>query len=160
MKTAPAFLLAALLLWAFALSVPGQIQLTWNAPTNQAPAGYVVFHGTQPGAYTDLTSAGPATNLLWTATLPFGLNYFAVTAFYTSSNSGLQMSQWSNIAVVTNTAAIAITSVLLTSTSLNGHWTPAATNRMIFTTSSPQQFYRLAAAQAALTNLLTFPPQP
>ena len=80
--------LAILLLSA---SVKAQT-LTWVSPTNYAPQGYVIFHGTQSGAYSDCLSAGSATNFAFTGTLATGANYFVVTSWRVDEASNLMMS--------------------------------------------------------------------
>jgi len=61
----------------------------WTANTEVDLAGYIVFHGTAPGVYTDTTSVAlsPTPQLAYPALQNGVTHYFAVTAFDTSLNS-------------------------------------------------------------------------
>lgn len=126
-----------------AVNLFGQVAFTWQAPTNFTPACYVVFHGTQSGAYSDLWNAGAGTNFTLTASLPFGANYFAVADFAVT-NGALQMSSWSNEVVVTNQAALLLQSIFLTTTNLAGgagSWTPLETNHLLLAPTNAARFF-------------------
>src|SRR5438034_287149 len=60
------------------------ITITWDATTDPAVVGYIVYYGTQSGAYTDSVDAG---NLItWAFDLPYSQYYFAVRAYDASGN--------------------------------------------------------------------------
>ncbi len=131
--------------------------LTWTAPTNYAPQGYVIFHGTTSGAYSDCLSAGAATNFAFTGPLSTGANYFVVTSWRVDEASNLLMSSWSNEAVVTNTPAFVLATIILTATNIvGGCWRPLQTNSMVLYAVSPTSFFT-ASNSLRLTNIITVP---
>ena len=132
-----------------------QALLTWTASTNALTQGYVVFHGTQSGAYSDLWSVGNVTNAT-VSRLPYGANYFAVSD-WGMTNGVLWMSQWSSEVVATNTATALLTSVILTSTNLNGRWLPFNTNRLVFGVQPGNQFFRAGGLTLVISNVITVP---
>lgn len=132
------------------------LELRWLAPTNTAPLGYVVFHGTSPRAYSELYSVGNSTNWLYQGTLVDGANYFAVAALGLT-NGALAMSTFSNEAIITNTPTIFVVSYLFGSTNLGGRWLPVQTNRLILAGGDPQHFFRSGGTTITRTNLLTLP---
>ena len=142
-----------------ALSAPA-FQVAWRPPADFTPQGYVVFHGTQSGAYSDCWSAGNATNYILAGPLPAGANYFVVTA-WTAAGGELLMSSWSNETVVTNTPVLVLNTVILTSTNLSTLnsqpvWLPWRTNTMVIRPALPAQFFKSGGSALTKTNIFTF----
>lgn len=135
--------------------------LVWIAPTNGTPQGYVIFHGTCSGAYSDCWSAGNGTNALLNVSLPAGPNYFVVTDFQMDTNGVLRMSSWSNEIVITNTPQLVLETILLTSTNwVGGTWRPWTTNRLVFGPGGDSQFFRAGELRLTRTNVITLPTTP
>jgi len=84
-----------------------------------------------------------------------GNNYFTVAALCLT-NSALEMSCWSNEVVITNTAALDVTSVVYSSTNLTT-WQPWTTNHMILVPTKSAQYFRASGLGITRTNLLTAP---
>jgi hypothetical protein len=75
-----------------ASSPTGTVALSWDVPlseTSAAPlpnlAGYVIYYGTAPGAYSDAVDVGNTTAHTVTGLAP-GIYYFTVTAYDVSGN--------------------------------------------------------------------------
>lgn len=58
-------------------------KLDWNANTESDLAGYKVYHGVVSGTYPESVTLGIVTTYVWN-NLPYGNNYFVVTAFDTA----------------------------------------------------------------------------
>jgi hypothetical protein len=137
------------------------VSLTWTPPTNGVPTDYVLFQGASHGAYSMGWNIGTATSFnLPTANLLPGVNYFAVTA-WSFTNGVLAMSAFSNEAIVTNTPALAVSSILFGGTNLAGAWLPVQTNRFIISPTNAQMFFRAGGLSISRTNIQAFaPPSP
>ena len=64
-------------------------EISWAANAEPDLAGYKIYHGTSSGVYHESVDVGNVLTYVWSG-LPYGANYFAVTAYDTSANeSGL-----------------------------------------------------------------------
>ena len=134
-------------------------ELAWLPPTNQPTAGYVLFHGTASRSYSEMYSVGNVTAWDYQGTLVDGPNYFAVAAF-TLDAGQLLMSTFSNEAVVTNTPALDLQTVVFSSTNLSGgpaNWVPWATNHLRIMPTDPARYFRPGPNRLVQTNVITFP---
>lgn len=71
------------------------VTVSWTAPATDiagntaSPAGYRVYHGTQPGVYTDMTDVGNNLSVTYTSLQAGKTHYFAVSAY---DSSGVESS--------------------------------------------------------------------
>ena len=65
----------------------GMVTLAWNPSTNPTVAGYNVYYGGASGIYTNVVSAGNATNITISGLVAGLTYYFAATTY---SDSGVE----------------------------------------------------------------------
>jgi hypothetical protein len=145
------------LLLALLISTAPAQTFVWNRPPAPTPvSGYILYHGTSSGQYSQAWSTGPNTNYTCTMPLPPGVNYFAVADFL-FANGVLQMSAWSNEVALTNTPELLLSETLLTTTNLGGEWLPFQTNSFLLNPADAQRFFRDGPLRLTKTNVITFP---
>lgn len=138
------------------------LELRWNPPASGQPQGYVLTHWAQ-NALVEQYGVGNKTNLIYHGTLVDGLNYFAVSD-YEVINGELMMSTFSNIAIVTNTPALDLQTVIFSTITLKSElsnsqttWLPWHTNHLIIYPTDPERFFRTGEARLVGTNIVTVP---
>ncbi len=102
-------------LLALLLAGPGEVRLAWDANTEADLAGYRVYHGFTPGAYSAPEDAGNVTTWTVTGLVP-GKYFFAVTAY----NAAGVESGYSN--EVSTTVLAPPTGLQITSQSASLRW--------------------------------------
>ena len=80
------------------------VTLAWNASTDPTVVGYNIYYGGGSGNYTNVTSAGNATNLTVSGLVGGATYYFAATT-YNSSGVQSPFSSEVSYSVPTNTVA-------------------------------------------------------
>ena len=150
-------LVLAAILWESAATGQG-LTLQWGAPTGRPAAGYVVLHGTAPGAYTDLWLAHCTNCTVSSSSLPYGANYFTVMDWAPGTN-GLAIAMDRQAVVVTNTPGAVLSAVILTGTNAAGPWSPFTTNHVVFPIAGAAgaTLFKAGALALMLTNLITIP---
>lgn len=71
-------------------------QIFWDANTDPDLDGYIVYHGIVTNTYTESVDVGNVLTYVWN-NLPYGTNYFAVTAYDTSANESAHSSEVSTV---------------------------------------------------------------
>lgn len=145
---------------SFMTTAHGALTFEWTPPTNYVPNGYIIFHSTVSGAYSEAWNAGNGTNYTLNVQLPFGVNYFVITDYLVENNGVLEMSSWSNEVVVTNNAMFDLSMVVLTTTNF-GNWYPYSTTHIVFPNDNiSSRYFRSGNLDLTITNQLTPSPNP
>jgi hypothetical protein len=136
------------------------IEFRWVKPPSYVTnSNFILFHSTQPSMFNEIYYAGNGTNYFYSGPVAPGLNYFTVVYFGSGTNNAgkpeMSMSQPSNEVCVTNTVTTVASVVILSSTNINGGWTPVQTNSIIVG-GIDDEFFK-AVMKIEQTNNLTYP---